>query len=221
MKNNKFFKNFQVIILSIAFLIVLIVPFIYIYIRKPSKEFWDGAIGDLLATVIALIAGIPIALWIDRQVKKNEDREKNRLARIEENKRLSLIREELDFNFNSLFLKGKKGNVSTMTVQPFKTDLWDALVTTGEIIYIENPDLLNRITSAYYILKTVKDIEQQAYIALRTSAVQFTDTHGISKTSAQLLLQDARGFDVLFADSVEEAIKKIDKRRKEISKREK
>lgn len=43
----------------------------------------------------------------------------------------------------------------------------------GQVITASH-DLLNYIVSAYYFLRLVKNIEEQAYIASRTSAVKFT-----------------------------------------------
>ena len=77
---------------------------------------------------------------------------------------------------------------------------------------IEEPDLLNRIVSAYYVLKIVKSIEEQAYKVLRGVTVTFTMSDGTVKNGAQLLLEDARGFDNLFESSMSEALRMIDER---------
>ncbi len=227
MRTDWVFEGVKIVIFVILFTILLL-PFVYIafpniinLLPQPSSAFWDNSIGNLLATVLALIGGIPVALWIDRLIKKHESLNKLRSDRLEEKKVLDLIKEELIFNLNSLFLKGKKGNTKTMVVQPLKSDLWNALIASGETKYIENFALLNRITSAYYVLKIVKDIEKQAYVALRTSAIVFTDTQGVKANAAQLLLQDARTFDILFENNLKEALKAIDKRLKGLKKKNK
>ena len=195
---------------------IILIPFVYVFCLWPDKSFWDNAMGNMLATVLALIAGIPIALWIDRLAKSREEHQKYLTDRKREKELLGLIKEELYFSYDSLFLKGKKGNKISVTIQPLKSDLWDSLISSEETKYIEDPNLLNRIASAYYVLKIVKRIEEQAYVALRTSAIVFTLPDGTKKNAAQLLLEDVRTFDSLFEDSIKEALKMINKRLKKL-----
>ena len=198
------------------FLLILvgmfIAPVIYIYYFCPGNSFYESVVSNLIATGLALIAGIPTALWIDRRIKEQENMALFKNERQKEAKTLSLIREELNFSLNSLFLKGKKGNTQTLTTQPLKSDLWDAMSNSSGIQRIEEPDLLNRIVSAYYVLKIVKSIEEQAYKVLRGVTVTFTMSDGTVKNGAQLLLEDARGFDNLFESSMSEALRMIDER---------
>lgn len=161
-------------VLLVFLFIVVVSPFAYIFHFRPGILFWENAMGNLLATVLALIAGIPVALLIDRAIRRNEEKEKYLTERKREEEILSLIKEELDFSYNSLFLKGKKGYNTSITIQPLKSDLWDSLIAGEETKHIKDPSLLNRIASAYYVLKTIKGIEEQAYVALRTTAIQFT-----------------------------------------------
>ncbi len=195
-----------------AISIIIVFPIVYIFVMKPAVDYWNSLSGNILSTGIALIAGIPIALYIDRLNKSKEEEIKYLSDRNREKQILELIKEELEFSYKSLFLNGMKSNSSTMSIQPLKSDLWEALIASQETIYIADPKLLNRITSAYYILKTVKSIEAQAYISLRTSAVTFTLTDGTKMKAAQILLRDSRSFDILFENSMIEALKMIEER---------
>jgi len=210
MKPNWPVKKFGEIILLIALVVVLLVPFAYIYFYNPTREFWDNAIGNLLATVLALVAGIPVALWIDRFIKRREEKEKYSLERKREKELLELVKEELDFS--SARLNDRSKDKGSLPIQPLKTDLWEAASSSGAIHLIENPKLLNRIASAYYVLKTVKRIEEECHKALRGATVTFSD----GTTATQRLLTDARGFDNLLSESIEEALKLIDHRIKEL-----
>lgn len=205
-------KKLGEVFIMIILIGIISVPFVYVFSLWPNRSFWDNAMGNMLATVLALIAGIPIALWIDRLAKSREEHQKYLTDRKREKELLGLIKEELGFSYNSLFLKGKKGNKTSVTIQPLKSDLWDSLTFSEETKYIDDPNVLNRIASAYYVLKIVKNIEEQAYVALRTSAIKFTLSDGTKKNSAQLLLEDARVFDSLFEGSIKEALKMIDER---------
>lgn len=213
-------KQFGGNILIVALIGILIAPIIYIYYTYPGDTFYESVMSNLIATGLALIAGIPIALWIDRRIKEQENVLSFKTERQKEAKTLALIKEELDFSLNSLFLNGKKGNTTTLTTQPLKSDLWDALSNSSDIQRIEEPDLLNRIVSAYYALKIVKNIEEQAYKSLRGITVTFTMPDGTVKNGAQLLLEDARGFDGLFESSLKEALDMISKRLEALKKYE-
>jgi len=180
--------------------------------------FWGESIFNILAKIdselyssfLVLILGIPIALWVDRKIVKQQQRKDFHRERLKEEEILKLVLEELNFSLNSLFLKGKKGNVKSLIIQPLKSSLWGSLASGGDLKYIAPPSLLNRISSAYYVLNIVKDIEKQAFLALRSATVTSIDSEGKKVTSFELLLVDARRFDRLFEDSLNEAIKAIE-----------
>lgn len=190
--------------LGIVVFLVLFAPIVYVVWCPPGKEFWDSVVSGLLSTAIALIAGIPIALWIDRAIKHREEQK----IKIEERKRekelLDLIKEELNFTNSSH--EARKGVTDSLPFQPLKSDLWGAITTAGKLNLISNHKLLNRITSAYYVINVVRNIEEQAYRASRSATVSFSD----GKTATQVLIEDARNFDTLLSDSISEALREID-----------
>ncbi|HEY9136478.1 MAG TPA: hypothetical protein VIM85_11890 [Pseudomonadales bacterium] len=188
----------------IAVLIVLAAPIVYVATQPTSKEFWDSVASGLFSTAIALIAGIPSALWIDRAIKRREEKKRLTDEREREIEILELIREEL--SFSNTHHKRRKGVVGSPPVQPLKSDLWSAFTAAGKLNLIRNHRLLNRIASAYYVINIVKSIEDQAYRASRGVTVTFSN----GKTSAQFLMGDARKLDALLSDSIQEAISDID-----------
>lgn len=164
--------------------------------------------GNMLATVLALIAGIPIALGIDRFSKVSKEKERFRNDRKKEKEILTLLDEELTYSL-SLFHNGKKGVTISLTIEPLKLELWTTLISSEDTKYIDDPILLNTISTAYHFLRTIKRIEEQAHIALRTSAVSFTLQDGSKKGAAQMLLEDARRFDKQLENGINAAINKI------------
>ena len=172
----------------LPFLILFLIPATYSLSRAGNQNYWDGAIGNWLATMLGVIGGIPIALEVNRFITEIDDQKKRKVEKDKEKAILLLVKEELDFNLSRL--NDRKGNISSLPLHPFKTDLWDALSDSGEIKFINSSSLLNRITSAYHIIKIVKKTEEQCYIAMRSATVSFGN-----KTGHQLLLEDARGFD--------------------------
>ena len=183
---------------------VLAAPIFYGVAWSVGEQFIDNVMSGLLSTTAALIGGIPVALWIDRAVKHREEVKRKEDERKRELELLELLREELSFT-NSL-LAPRRGNITNLPIQPLKSDLWAAISSAGKLNLISNHRLLNRIASAYYIINVVRRIEDQVYISARSATVTFPD----GRTGTQLLLQDARGFDQLLSDSINEALREID-----------
>lgn len=188
----------------LPFLVLLLIPTMYSLYRFTNQNYWDGAVGNWLATILGVIGGIPIALEVNRLITDADDRKKRKAEKDKEEAMLHLVKEELDFNLSRL--NDRKGNTSSLPLHPFKTDLWAALSDSGEIKYINNPALLNRITSAYHIIKIVKRTEEECYKAMRSVTVQFRN-----KTGHQLLLEDARTFDNQNEANTKSAIDEIHK----------
>lgn len=205
----KFVNLFIFIIIISVSLILGLYIFYFVGLAKP---FWDNAASNLLSTAFAIIVGIPISLWIDRQAKNREQETIDRQKRSKEKETLLLIKEELDFSLNSIFLTYKKGKYDELAIQPLKSDLWDAFVSGDQISFISNPSLLNRITSAYYVIKIVKEIEKEAYKSLYDQTPIINDL-----TLKRLRINDARQFDELLENSLREALGMIDKRLQELA----
>lgn len=185
-------------------LLLLSIPTAYSISRGADLNYWDGAIGNWLATVLGVLCGIPIAVEIQKYNSLAEDKKQLLIELKREKELLLLVKEELLFNYDRL--SDRVGNTTDLPLHPFKIDLWSALSDSGEIKYISSRPLLNRIASAYHIVGVVKNIENQCYQASRGATVRFGD-----KTSAQLLLSDARAFDKQNNDNLQFAINEIDK----------
>lgn len=186
---------------------VLAAPFIYLATAVPDPAFLGNVMSGLLATAAALVGGIPLALMIDRIVKKREEQSRQAMERKRELELLELIKEELAFSSSGLIQR--QASPQTLYTQPLKSDLWAAVTAAGKLNLIQSHRLLNRITSAYYVLNMVRRMEEEAYRSSRTATVTF----GNGMTATQLVLADARRFDQLLADSIREAIREIDEER--------
>ena len=135
------------------------------YEQIPKSDVRDTFLGGLLATVIGLVAGIPIALEINRyqsliqekQERKSEDREKlDRKIRI-----LSLIKQELGFNqeFLVALVEVQADHPDVVINWGLKNDLWKALADGGELPWIDDLQLLDAIARAYYYIRRIMFFE--------------------------------------------------------------
>lgn len=195
-------------LLFIILIAILVSPFIYIAICSPGKGFWDNAVGNLLATAIALIAGIPIALEINRSIIRQEEESKLSEAKEKNREILSLIKQELVFNLDRL--KDRESDPNNLPPHPYQLDVWETFSDSGQISRIINSQILNRIASAYSIIKIERFIEQNCYLATR-GAFAYSGTERAMK----LLLEDGRRFDKQLRENTEYAIREIDKELKQ------
>ena len=53
-----------------------LVAILYSFYRKDAQSYWDGAIGNWLATLLGIISGVPLALSIERKRIFREERER-------------------------------------------------------------------------------------------------------------------------------------------------
>ncbi len=209
-------KTFKIYIwVNVAIvLFAILTPVIYVryfdlYVVQQNRSFWDSVIGNLIATIVALVGGIPVGLWIDRYIKRGEELSRVESDRRHELKILGLLKKELEYSFNNIFLPSRKGaSANSVQLIPYKTDLWDAFCSSEEIKYIETPELLDEIASAYYIIKTAKYFETEAYHIFHSRGLPW----------ATSILQHARNLDPRFEEMVDLALKEISKCIKDLEK---
>lgn len=205
MKNNWPTKKLTEIATIIIFATIMAVPFAYVFcIAKVERSFWDNAMGNMLATILALIVGVPIALGIDRFNLRQEDRRKLEEAKEKNQEILALIKQELVFNLDRL--RDRESDPNNLPFHPYQLDIWEAFSDSGQISRIINSQILNRIASAYSIIKIERFIEKNCYLATR-GAFAYSGTERATK----LLLEDGRRFDKQLRENTEYAIKEIDK----------
>ena len=175
----------------------------YSVFRTDSPGYWDGAIGNWLATLLGIIAGVPIALAIERQRISREEQERATEHRERATKVSFLIRDELVYNSDRLADRLVR---TSLPLHGFKNNLWQALSDSGEIRWIDNPPILNKITSAYYCIGVVSAIEDKCYQAMRGLNPRYED----GTLASQRLFEDARSLDAELGVNISAAIGAIE-----------
>ena len=208
-----FFYKLNIEILAWFFVVfILILPILYVIFFCTDKSFWDNMFGNLLATSLALIVGVPIGLWVDRYIKSIDNQRNEKFKILKEIEILELIKNEINSSLNEVFIPERKGNTKYLQSKSYKTNLWDSISASDLLKYIDSPSILDQITSAYYIIKLTSKIEESAYMASRAATVEFTNSDGATQTSAQMFIEDVRRFDIDFEKRVSEALKSIQER---------
>lgn len=162
--------------------------------------------GNWFATMIGALAGIGIALGLN---KRQEGQEKEVLKHEEENRKikiLTLIKEELEYNRSAIS--------SRQPLQPddiyrnvpserLKDELWNAFSDGGELQWIKDLQLLEALSIAYYRIRVVMFLEEaflQETLFMDTLGSFPGVAHELEKADNQLI------------EYIERAVNEIDKR---------
>jgi hypothetical protein len=187
----------------LVFCVVVLGAISYSIWRSNSQDYWDGVVGNGLATLLGIIAGVPIALAIERRRALQEEQERAVEQRDRASKVSFLIRDELAYN--AVRLAERMNNRTALPLVSFKNDLWRALSDSGEIRWIDDPHVLSETASAYHYIGVVAAIEDRCYQAVRGINPRYDDGTRVS----QKLLEDARRFDTQLGECISAAMAAI------------
>jgi hypothetical protein len=120
-------------------------------------EFWKNFLSNALATFVGAIIGIPVALWLN-QIQQNtlekSEKEKTDLETSSRKKKLlNLIKDELEFDLEIFSTRHDEVYINGLDIYKFKLETWKSISDGGEIQWVQNLDLLNAISLAYYSIR--------------------------------------------------------------------
>ena len=162
-------------------------PLVYALRLADTKAFWDGAMGNLLATAVALVVAIPSALWLERLATRRQQSEEAHARRLREHELLLLLKEELAQNLHLVQLR--RASPESIYILPMKFELWSAFASSGNLQLISSRQLLASVANAYYFVRLVQRVEERLHGALRAPTVSFGEM-----TAVDLLTKDAQQF---------------------------
>ncbi|NPV08621.1 MAG: hypothetical protein HPY83_11770 [Anaerolineae bacterium] len=109
------------------------------------------------SSLAAILVGVPIALGLRDQLRRGEMEEHRRSQAEHASTVLSLLRRELEHNGDLLL--ARQGSDTPLPSEPLKDDLWQALTRGGELPWLQEPAVLDRLASAYYYVRAVSELE--------------------------------------------------------------
>jgi hypothetical protein len=208
MKKHKFNPVWLVIV------VLAIAPIVYFVFRIGDPQFVDNTMGNWFATMVGLAAGVPIGLWINHRQQEEQERaqkqELDRVARERKIKILSLIRKELSFNKDILdgLVRDQESRPGVFCVTGLKVVLWDALSDGGELQWIDDLELLDRLTNAYYHLTALIFLERQYFDPYFQTAV--TSDDGRNTYAGERVVRNVTNMRPGVLNAVKESIGAID-----------
>ena len=169
--------------------------------------------GNLFATILGLVVGIPIALEVNRRQQETEHATSLARSTQEEDQRktkiLSLIRSELQANRRDLIIRSKDvatGGKREVHVNTLREEMWSAFSDGGELHYVNNPELLALIAGAYYEIRTTIHLERQYMEAIHFPGMRIRQ----EKYPQDFFLEYLTSTDPTVLDAIGRAVAKID-----------
>jgi len=145
---------------------ITVLPISRIAQLPQDQIFLDSAMGNWFATMVGLVAGVPIGLWINRKQQEEQERSQQREQAKHSKERkikiLNLTRSELIFNRDILadLINTQGQQPGTIYVTGLKDVLWNTLSDGGELQWIDDLDLLNKLADAYYHVRALIFLEK-------------------------------------------------------------
>ena len=179
-------------IFSAAWLIVAAIALwsvLYFIAHFGSQGFVESAMGNLFATILGVLVGLPIALQVSRYQQSAAQAaavlEKTSEVAARRRKVLRLLREELQKNIDGLteriapIAQGGKRLVFTHSL---RNQLWVAFADGGELQYVDDPGLLATLADAYHevaycILLENKFFDATHYSGMRIQQDKYPADH--------------------------------------------
>jgi len=126
-------------------------------------------LSGVVTTTIGVIIGIPVALAINNYQRKLQSEETSRQLEIERLSRkillLQYISEELELNKSILEDSiEKQRSIKNYTNRiGMKSDLWLSLLSSGDLKYIDETEILNSLSLSYFFINRIRDLEKVYY----------------------------------------------------------
>ena len=202
---NKTMKKI-LIFLSVTILIVIITgSLVFVYFIRMDLDFWKNAVGNLLATLIGLAAGVPIGLWINRSITNEQIQNRKIAKRAKELEILKSIKTEIE-NCKLNVFQYRPQKIDSFLGVPYKTITWDVYCASGKIKYISSIELLDQLAFAYHHIKAQDRFEYQVQSAFAADR----------NTESNQLREGARALDAQFIDKTDTALQSIELKIKEL-----
>jgi hypothetical protein len=117
-----------------------------------NVNFWQGFLGNLLATILGVAIGIPVAFWINRRVETTTEHEKKQ-------KILEQLLPEIEFNRTRISTwkdQGETGWTLITVGLKLRDEVWEAFSDGGELAWIRDATLLANLADVYGKIKRIK-----------------------------------------------------------------
>lgn len=136
---------------------------------------WTQFFGTLL---FGMIVGLSIYYLQTTNDEAARKQAADKLATANATRILTLVKNELGYNLEALQSRESSDILSAIQTAPLKSDFWRMIATSGDAKWINNFDLLYKISEAYFRLEQAIAWEKRFLDALASVATTITVTVG-------------------------------------------
>lgn len=162
----KFLKKLAWLAFWFIFVLVIVFGGWRLLSLAPSMKDY---LSSVVTTTIGVIIGIPVALAISDYQRKLQSEEASRQLESERFNRkillLKYISEELELNKSLLkdSIEKQTAIKNYTTYIGMKSDFWLSLLSSGDLKYIDEAEILNSLSLSYFLINRIGDLEKVYY----------------------------------------------------------
>lgn len=176
----------------------------YSFYRRTELSYWDGAVGNWLATLLGIVVGVPVALALERTRAKQEKEEQVRADQRVRKDVLTLLRAELLGAQQSIQYRTTLG--TSVPVEPLNTSAWDAMKATANLRHVSAPSLIGSLSEAYRLIEFLAQLEQMLHRTVYGVNVQFQD----GENASTKILRNATSYHAPATAAIDHALNEIE-----------
>lgn len=169
--------------------------------------------GNLFATILGVLAGVPFALEVSRrqQLESSAAAQADAIREqtLRKKKVLGLLRSEVQENLDGVLKRRAplaSGGKREVYTQSLKTQLWMAFSDGGELHHVNNPEVLARLADAYENIRHCAMLELKMLDAIHWPGMRIKQ----DKYPQDYLLEYLSAADPELIASMEKALLAID-----------
>ncbi len=175
----------------------------YSFYRRSEVAYWDGAVGNWLATLFGILVGIPVALSLERNRINLEKAEQQRADQRTKRDVLILLQTELVDAQKKIAQRISLG--SSIPVEPLKTSAWEAMKATANLRHVAELPLISSLSEAYRLIQVLAETEKMLHRTIYGVNVQFTD----GENAATKILRNAVAFHAPTLTTIDHALNAV------------
>ncbi len=160
----------------------------YSIYRSSEIQYWDGAVGNWLATLLGIVTGVPVAMYLERQRSAAEVNSKAiETERARKDTLTLLLGELLDAKQRVIT---RIALTDSFPIDPMKMSIWNAMRDSGNLVHLSEPKLLSCISDAYRLISILADREKHTMTVVYGLNGMFPD----GENAGQKLCRDTANF---------------------------
>jgi len=176
--------------------------------------FWQSVVSNFCATIVGAFLGVLLALIFDKQ--REESTEKKQKAKI-----LKMLHDELVYNQKIIkvyYMKLEQPdnpdirNYTWTMNANLKIEAWQSFSDSGDLQWINDPDLLLKISDAYHFIGSVSTLSDNYFQMSLTQSIPDSEISGWTIRKMKESLEEAID---LANDIVRIALEQIDEASKQ------